>query len=107
VATEGWLEASDVAATDLACQFSQEPLAAIVFTDIATDGMLSGPNTRAAARLQQSARAPVIASGGIRNADDVRELAEAGLSGCIIGRALYENTITIAEALEAAGDTVQ
>jgi phosphoribosylformimino-5-aminoimidazole carboxamide ribotide isomerase len=106
VATDGWLDTSDVTATELIEQFTQEPLAAIVYTDIATDGMLVGPNVAATAALQRSVAVPVIASGGIRNADDVKQLAEAGLPGCIIGRALYENTITIGEALHAAGDEV-
>jgi phosphoribosylformimino-5-aminoimidazole carboxamide ribotide isomerase len=104
VATEGWLETSDVKATDLVEQFSREPLAAIVYTDIATDGMLVGPNIPETVRLQRSVEAPVIASGGIRNAADVSELARAGVAGCIIGRALYEGTITIREALETAGE---
>ena len=104
VATEGWLDTSEVTAPELIEQFAQEPLAAIVYTDIATDGMLVGPNVAATAALQQSVAIPVIASGGVRNAADVKRLAEAGLAGCIIGRALYENSITIREALEAAGE---
>jgi phosphoribosylformimino-5-aminoimidazole carboxamide ribotide isomerase len=107
VATEGWIETSHVAASELIGQFAQEPLAAIIYTDIATDGMLTGPNLAATAALQRSLATPVIASGGIRNAADVKLLAEAGLAGCIIGRALYENTITIGEALDAAGDDVR
>jgi phosphoribosylformimino-5-aminoimidazole carboxamide ribotide isomerase len=104
VATDGWLETSDVLASELVQEFSREPLAAIVYTDIATDGMLVGPNIEAAVRLKHSVAVPVIASGGIRDKEDVRRLADAGLAGCIIGRALYENKITIDEALEAAGD---
>lgn len=104
VATDGWMETSETEATELAGQLSTDRLAAIVYTDIATDGMLAGPNVEATSRLRRMVRVPVIASGGIRNAEDVRRLAEAGLEGCIIGRALYEKTITIGEALEAAGD---
>jgi phosphoribosylformimino-5-aminoimidazole carboxamide ribotide isomerase len=102
VATDGWLSTSDVAATDLALQFSGEQLAAIVYTDIATDGMLSGPNVEAMSAMQAAVRAPVIASGGVTTADDVARLAAAGLAGCIIGRALYEGTLTLSDALRAA-----
>jgi phosphoribosylformimino-5-aminoimidazole carboxamide ribotide isomerase len=103
VATDGWLETSSVPAVDLARQFDNEPLAAIIYTDIAKDGMLAGPNVAAMREMQQSVRRPVIASGGVTTADDVAQLAAAGLAGCIIGRALYEGKITLAEALHAAG----
>jgi phosphoribosylformimino-5-aminoimidazole carboxamide ribotide isomerase len=103
VATDGWIETSEVSAIDLARQFDDEPLAAIVYTDIATDGMMAGPNVAAMADMQRATRLPVIASGGVTRIDDVRRLAEAGLAGCIIGRALYEGTIDLAEAIEVAG----
>lgn len=101
-ATNGWQHTSDVAATDLARQFADEPLAGIIYTDIATDGMMSGPNVAAMAEMQAAVAVPVIASGGVTTADDVARLAEAGLAGCIIGRALYEGTLTLADALRAA-----
>jgi phosphoribosylformimino-5-aminoimidazole carboxamide ribotide isomerase len=101
-ATDGWLNTSDVSAIDLACQFATEPLAAIIYTDIATDGMLAGPNVNAMSEMQRSVDIPVIASGGVTTAGDVARLAEAGLAGCIIGRALYEGTLTIRDALRAA-----
>lgn len=102
VATDGWLETSELAAVDLAQQFNDEPLSAIVYTDIATDGMMAGPNTAAMAEMQRSVNVPVVASGGVTTAADVSALADAGLAGCIIGRALYEGTLTIEQALEAA-----
>jgi phosphoribosylformimino-5-aminoimidazole carboxamide ribotide isomerase len=101
-ATDGWLNTSDVSAIDLARQFCAEPLAAIIYTDIATDGMLSGPNIAAMAEMQRSVNVPVIASGGVTTADDVARLAAAGLAGCIIGRALYEGTLKLEDALAAA-----
>ena len=101
VATDGWLQTSDVPAVDLARQFDGEPLAAIVYTDIATDGMMSGPNVAAMAAMQAAVRMPVVASGGVTTVDDVARLAAAGLSGCIIGRALYEGTIRLPDALRA------
>lgn len=106
VATDGWLETSETSAVELAQQFSNEPLASIVYTDIATDGMMAGPNVTAMAEMQRSVDVPVIASGGVTTAEDVAALAEAGLTGCIIGRALYEGTLTIHAALEAAAGGV-
>jgi phosphoribosylformimino-5-aminoimidazole carboxamide ribotide isomerase len=102
VATDGWLITSDVSAIDLARQFAGEPLAAIIYTDIATDGMLGGPNVAAMAEMQAAVDLPIIASGGVTSVGDVERLAAAGLAGCIIGRALYEGTLTLSEALEAA-----
>ena len=102
VATDGWLQTSAVGAIDLALQFADEPLAAIIYTDIATDGMLRGPNVAAMAQMQQAVRLPVIASGGVTTAADVADLAAAGLAGCIIGRALYVGALTLKEALRAA-----
>jgi phosphoribosylformimino-5-aminoimidazole carboxamide ribotide isomerase len=103
VATEGWLETSSTSAIELARQFSGEPIAAVVYTDIATDGMLAGPNVDAMAEMQRAVEWPVVASGGVTTKDDVARLAAAGLAGCIIGRALYEGTVTLADAIAAAG----
>ena len=103
VATDGWLETSQTSAVELARQFDGEPIAAIVYTDIATDGMMGGPNVEAMAEMQRSVDVPVVASGGVTTVDDVRRLAEAGMAGCIIGRALYEGTIDLKEALQVAG----
>jgi phosphoribosylformimino-5-aminoimidazole carboxamide ribotide isomerase len=102
-ATDGWLNTSSVTALDLARQFADEPLAAIIYTDIASDGMLAGPNVEAMAAMQEAVAVPVIASGGVTTTADVARLAAAGLAGCIIGRALYEGTISLAEAIRAAG----
>jgi phosphoribosylformimino-5-aminoimidazole carboxamide ribotide isomerase len=102
VATEGWLETSATSATQLVEQFDDLPLAAIVYTDIATDGMLQGPNVAAMRAMQEATTAPVVASGGVTTADDVAALAAAGLAGAIVGRALYEGTLTLRDALEAA-----
>jgi phosphoribosylformimino-5-aminoimidazole carboxamide ribotide isomerase len=105
VATEGWLETSDVAASDLANQFADEPLAAIVYTDIAKDGMMQGPNVAAMQEMCEAVDTPVVASGGVSRREDVAALAELPLAGCIIGRALYEGTLSLAEALSAASTT--
>jgi phosphoribosylformimino-5-aminoimidazole carboxamide ribotide isomerase len=102
VAAEGWLEISKMPATGLARQFVREPIAAIIYTDIATDGMLTGPNVAAMAEMQAAVNVPVVASGGVSTKDDVARLAAAGMAGCIIGLALYQGTLTLPEALEAA-----
>lgn len=102
VATDGWLETSETAAIDLARQFADEPLAAIIYTDISRDGMLEGPNLPAMAEMKAAVAIPVIASGGVTTVKDVHNLAEIGLDGCIIGRALYEGTLTLTDALTAA-----
>jgi len=102
VATDGWLETSETSAIDLAGQFADEPIASIIYTDIATDGMLAGPNVEAMSELNHHVDFPVIASGGVTTADDVSKLAAAGLAGCIIGRALYDGKLDLAEAIAAA-----
>ncbi len=103
VATDGWLNTSDVAATEMANQFAGEPLAAIIYTDIARDGMLEGPNLPALAEMIAAVSLPVITSGGITCAQDVADVAGLGAAGCIIGRALYEERLALAEALSASG----
>jgi phosphoribosylformimino-5-aminoimidazole carboxamide ribotide isomerase len=100
VATEGWLDVSRVKAVDLARQVQDAPLAAIVSTDIATDGMMAGPNFAALAEMKAAVNLPVIASGGVSSADDVLRLAQAGLPGAIIGRALYEGAIDLSAVLQ-------
>jgi phosphoribosylformimino-5-aminoimidazole carboxamide ribotide isomerase len=101
VATDGWLETSEMRAIDLARQFAGEPVAAIVYTDIATDGMMVGPNTAAMAEMQAAVDVPVVASGGVTTSEDVVRLAAVPMAGCIIGRALYEGTLTLPEAIRA------
>jgi phosphoribosylformimino-5-aminoimidazole carboxamide ribotide isomerase len=102
VATDGWLETSDMAATDLAQSLAVEPIAAIIYTDIAKDGMMAGPNLRAMAEMKHAVAVPVIASGGVTTAGDVEQLARIGMAGCIIGRTLYEGKLTLADAIAAS-----
>jgi phosphoribosylformimino-5-aminoimidazole carboxamide ribotide isomerase len=102
VATEGWLETSRVSAVDLAQQLAREPIAAVIYTDIETDGMLAGPNLAALAEMVSAVDLPVIASGGITTADDVARLAALPVAGCIIGRALYEGSLSLKDALSVA-----
>jgi phosphoribosylformimino-5-aminoimidazole carboxamide ribotide isomerase len=102
VATHGWLETSEMEATDLARRFADEPIAAIVYTDIAADGMMAGPNVEAMVAMQRAVACPVVASGGVTTVEDVARLAAAGMGGCIVGRALYEGTMTLPQAIRAA-----
>jgi phosphoribosylformimino-5-aminoimidazole carboxamide ribotide isomerase len=97
VATQGWLDVSDMPAIELAKNLSHLPLAAIVYTDISRDGMMLGANVAAMAEMTAAVPIPVIASGGVTTLEDVRRLAEAGLAGCIVGRALYENQLRLRE----------
>ena len=103
VATEGWAETSEVTATELALRFADAGVAAIIFTDIARDGMLAGINVDATAALGRAVPIPVIASGGAASLEDIRALKAAGsVAGCILGRALYDGRIEARAALELA-----
>jgi phosphoribosylformimino-5-aminoimidazole carboxamide ribotide isomerase len=97
VATHGWLDVSDMPAIELARKLGHLPLAAIVYTDIGRDGMMQGANVAAMAEMAAAVPIPVIASGGVTTLEDVRRLADAGLAGCIVGRALYENQLRLRE----------
>ena len=103
VATEGWLKTSSVDAIDLAKRVVDLPLAAIIYTDISRDGMMAGVNVAAYEQMLEATDIPVIASGGVTSLDDVRALCELPLGGIIIGRALYEGGIDLAEAVDLAG----
>ncbi|MCA8933088.1 MAG: 1-(5-phosphoribosyl)-5-[(5-phosphoribosylamino)methylideneamino]imidazole-4-carboxamide isomerase [Rhodospirillaceae bacterium] len=101
VATDGWAEVSGVQATDLVRQFESDGVAAIVYTDIARDGMLQGVNLGATVAMARASSIPVIASGGITDLDDIRALkavAHQGICGAITGRAIYEGTLDVAAA---------
>ncbi len=109
VATEGWLDVSETSALDLAREYAQLELAAVIYTNIANDGMMQGIDDGTLADLGQLSElgVPVIASGGVTTVDDIRKLAAVGdshpaLDGVIVGRALYEGTVTVREAVSAA-----
>jgi phosphoribosylformimino-5-aminoimidazole carboxamide ribotide isomerase len=105
VATEGWAETSGVTAIDLALRFEDAGVAAIIYTDIARDGMLSGLNLDATAALANRLRTPVIASGGVGAMGDLAALKDAAraatgiIDGVIVGRALYDGRVDLAQAL--------
>ena len=103
VATEGWLETSEVKAEELAQEMVRFGAKIFIFTDIARDGMLSGPNTEAIEALAIASGAKVIASGGVSSLQDLDELAakqSSGIAGAIVGKALYTNKFSLKEALQ-------
>ncbi len=103
VATEGWLETSSVKATDLALELMEYGAETFIFTDIATDGMLSGPNVDAVVELAKLTGQNVIASGGVSSLNDLKKLKEfasVGVGGAIVGKALYTNQFTVATAVQ-------
>ncbi|MCF0234987.1 MAG: 1-(5-phosphoribosyl)-5-[(5-phosphoribosylamino)methylideneamino]imidazole-4-carboxamide isomerase [Thermoguttaceae bacterium] len=100
VATDGWLETSSTRAVDLAKRFDGLPIAALVYTDVATDGMMRGPNIPETVAMANAVSIPIVASGGVTKMDDVRRICEAKIPACIIGRALYEKTIELEDALK-------
>jgi len=102
VAVEGWTQTTRVAAVDLVQSFAGVPLAGILYTDVARDGTRIGPNVEATAALASRTSTPIIASGGIGTLEDLRALARRGVAACIVGRALYEDTFTLEEAIAAA-----
>lgn len=105
VATEGWAEASTVTAISLAQRFENVGVSAIVYTDISRDGMMQGVNTEATAKLADAVNIPIIASGGVTDISDIESLGrerQRGIEGAIVGRALYEGTIDLAQAQRLA-----
>ncbi|MBR3370250.1 MAG: 1-(5-phosphoribosyl)-5-[Rhodobacteraceae bacterium] len=103
VATKGWATETDVNVTELARQFEDAGVAAIIYTDINRDGAMQGPNVAATAALAQATTIPVIASGGVSRLEDLIALRACGapLDGAISGRALYDGKLDLAQALAA------
>lgn len=105
VATDGWAQASQTTAVSLAQRFEDVGVSAIVYTDIGRDGMMQGVNTEATALLADAVSIPIIASGGVTNMQDIELLCKEqsrGIAGAIVGRALYEGTLDLANAQEKA-----
>lgn len=102
VAVEGWVEASDVTAVELGRRAAAWGAAALLYTDVARDGTGAGPNVAATAALAAAVSIDVIASGGVASLDHLRALAAAKVPAVVVGRALYDQRFTLAEAIEAA-----
>ncbi len=108
VAVEGWAEVSDLAALDLARKFEDVGVSAIIFTDIARDGLMQGPNIDSTLELARAITTPVIASGGVSSMDDLQVLKERGgdvLEGVISGRAVYDGAIKVRAAVDLLKDS--
>jgi len=106
VATDGWLEISQTRATDLSkrlCELTSN-IAAIIYTDIAKDGMMQGPNFEGLAEMAAATDIPLVASGGVTTISDVRKLVAMNMPACIIGRSLYDGAMQLEEVIAIAGD---
>ncbi len=100
VAVKGWLEVTDIKATEFAIKMQDYGIWGIIYTDISRDGMLSGPNIEATKAVVEAVKVPVIASGGVSSIDDIIRLSEIeSLWGVIIGKALYHGTVNLKEAI--------
>ncbi|MFA5251484.1 MAG: 1-(5-phosphoribosyl)-5-[(5-phosphoribosylamino)methylideneamino]imidazole-4-carboxamide isomerase [Phycisphaerae bacterium] len=102
VATDGWTKSTSEPLLEFAIRAAKLPIAAIIYTDIAKDGMMAGPNLERTKTLAETVQIPVVASGGVSTISDIKKLSETGVEAVIIGRALYEGTLNLAEAIEAA-----
>ena len=100
VATSGWTQESQQELWAFAAKASNLPLAAIIYTDITRDGMMSGPNFERTKALVDAVEVPIIAAGGITEIGDIVKLRDHGVSGAIVGRALYEGRLDLAEAIK-------
>jgi phosphoribosylformimino-5-aminoimidazole carboxamide ribotide isomerase len=100
VATHGWLDTSGVKAVELGKRFADAGAQTFIFTDIATDGTLSGPNIAAVSEMAEVTGKDVIASGGVSSLADLQALTSTAVEGAIVGKALYENRFTLQEALK-------
>ncbi len=100
VAVEGWAKVSQVKATDLALDFANAGVEAIICTDVGRDGMLSGINVEFTRSITDASGIPTIASGGLKDIDDIKRLIDANIYGTIVGKAFYEGTLDLKEAFE-------
>ena len=99
IAVKGWMESSGKQAADVARQVSDWPLGAILYTDVAKDGMMQGPNVEQTAAMARAGNVRVIASGGVGNIEHIRALTKIDVWGAIVGRSLYEGTVDLREAI--------
>ncbi|NKQ40488.1 MAG: 1-(5-phosphoribosyl)-5-[(5-phosphoribosylamino)methylideneamino]imidazole-4-carboxamide isomerase [Sulfurovum sp.] len=104
VAVEGWAETSDMKATDLAQEFASCGVVAIICTDVSRDGMMTGVNIAFTKSIQETSGLETIASGGLKDMNDIHALVEAGIDGTIVGKAFYEGTLDLEEAFRVAND---
>ena len=101
VATHGWIQDSAQNLLEFAKEAAKLPLAAIIYTDITKDGMMSGPNFERTRELVRAVKVPVVASGGVNQISDIKKLVGIGVVAAIIGRSLYEGTLNLTDAIDA------
>lgn len=104
VSVEGWLDDSQVDALEFAKEMEALGVKTIIFTDISRDGTLSGPNLEMLKKLREALDVRLIASGGIKDIDDIKALKELGIDGAIVGKSIYAKTLDLEEAIEAGKD---
>jgi len=104
VAVEGWGELSNMKATDLAKEFANAGVEAIICTDVGRDGMMTGVNIEFTKAIQEASGVETIASGGLKDMSDINALIEAGIDGTIVGKAFYEGTLDLEEAFKVANE---
>ncbi len=102
VAVQGWQQATQVPALQLALQMQEKGARRIIFTDISRDGMMEGPNVAATQALMRALNIPVIASGGVSKLEDLAALKDIAVEGVIVGKSLYENAIRLPDAIALA-----
>ena len=102
VAAEGWVETSAVSDVELAKRMEDAGVQCLICTDIARDGMLSGPNLGQLTRSQRAVKCDIVASGGVTNLSDIAALRDCGLYGAICGRSIYKGTLSLREAIQIA-----
>ncbi|HIT53039.1 MAG TPA: 1-(5-phosphoribosyl)-5-[(5-phosphoribosylamino)methylideneamino]imidazole-4-carboxamide isomerase [Candidatus Fimivicinus intestinavium] len=102
VAAEGWVETSRVSDVELAKRMEEAGVQCLICTDIARDGMLSGPNLEQLTRIRQAVKCDIVASGGVTNLGDIVALRDCGLYGAICGRSIYKGTLSLREAIRTA-----
>ena len=102
VAAEGWVETSAVSDVELAKRMEDAGVQCLICTDIARDGMLSGPNLGQLTRIQRAVKCDIVASGGVTNLSDIAAMRDCGLYGAICGRSIYKGTLSLREAIQIA-----
>jgi phosphoribosylformimino-5-aminoimidazole carboxamide ribotide isomerase len=102
VAVEGWTVSGGITARELTARAASWGAAAVLYTDVARDGLTGGPNVEATAALARDSEIPVIASGGVGSLDDIAALRDAGIPAVVVGRAIYEGRFSVADAVRTA-----
>jgi phosphoribosylformimino-5-aminoimidazole carboxamide ribotide isomerase len=104
IVTKGWVQTSDIIATELVRELASLPLGEVIYTDIDRDGMLQGPNLRQLEAMRKASAFPLIASGGVSTVENIRACRDLGCFGAIVGKALYDGALELSDALRAAGN---